>query len=324
MYINELSQLKISQLNEFFENIFSFKAWSKEHEKEIEQATNYIQKMIQKEINDGITAFKKNYKDEYKFIEFHRIPFLLIADTEEKFKNFFKKLSEIDKFFENFLKFGVYSFLKNFGPSTIVLDVTEKDAAKKFNANKPEKIYNIPFIFIPERNFFEKVLLKGDLLGFFTKPSWYRLEKAIATYHEAVEFNRYAHKDFHLGFFYVKHKKDFYLYGNHFSIMVLLKEAVVLNKFKQLDAIKVLRDFRKKYEWRIIKAKTGIDFSTITKITPDIVKKLQKVKPETFGDVQGLFIDSKDLEKFKTASKTTSKTIQNLDIFQKINMVNFW
>jgi len=316
LIINYLNENSIKYLDESFlilENIFSLKAWSEEHEKEIKQAIDTLKQETKKEINKGIEAFKKNYKEDYEFIKFHNIPFLLIADTFEKFKKLFDKLHKIDSKLSKVSAKEIYNELKKFGPATIIADINEKNATKKFKNS--DKNYEIPFISIPEKSFFERILLKGDLLGFFTKPSWLELEKQISIYHESVEFNEFSNKRFHIGNFFVKFEGDFYRYGHHYSIFVLAKEAIVLNKFKYLEAIKALREFRRKYEWRIIKAKTGIDFGKLTKLTPEIIKKLERIKPEKFGDEEGLFLEFNDL-KFHPVSKTNSNIIKKFKAYR--------
>jgi len=314
MYLNDITYKKLEESFLLFENIFSIKAWTKEHEKDIKQASDVLRNESQKEIQKGIEIFKKNYKEDYEFIKFHNIPFFTVADTFEKFKKLYTVFHKIDSKFSHYSASEIYKELKKFGPVTIVAEIDEKHSKKKFN--KKDKIYDVPFIVIPEPSFFEKLFLKGDLLGYFMKPSWIELEKQISIYHESIEFNEYANKRFHLGNFYLKADGDFYKYGNHYSIFVLAKEAIVLNKFKHLAAAKVLRDYRKRYEWKIIKAKTGVDFSKLSKLTPEIVKKLEKVKPEKFGDEEGLFIDVRDLKKY-SFSKIEKPFKNNIQILKK-------
>jgi len=300
MYLNNFALNILNENVILYENIFSIKNWTKEHKNEIKQAIETIKRGYEKEIQEGVEAFKKNYKRDYEFIKKNNIPFLLIADTFQKFKKIFEKFQQFDNRFKKTNINMLYKYVASHGPATLVIDL---------QVSEKEEQYKIPFIFIPEKTFFEKVLLKGEMLGFFTHPLWIELEKMISIYHEAVEFNSYAHKEFHLGAFYVKHGGDFYRYGNHFSIFVLVKEAIILNKFKHLKAIKVLRDFRKKYEWRIIKAKTGVDLSTITKITPELMKKIKKINPEKFGDVEGLFLDSRELPYYGTVNIKNKKML---------------
>ena len=309
VYLNKYALNTLNESIILYENIFSIKSWTNKHKKEIKQAIEIIKHGYEKEIQEGIETFKKNYKEDYEFIKKNNIPFLLIADTYKKFKNLFEKFKKFDKRFKNVNIFFLYKYIVRSGPSTIVIDLQTS-----------KKEIKIPFIFIPERTFFEKMLLKGEMLGFFTHPLWFELEKTISIYHEACEFNSYAHKDFHMGSFYIKHGGDFYRFGNHYSIMVLVKEAIILNKFKHLKAISVLREFRKKYEWRIIKAKTGVDLSTITKLTPELIKKIKKIKPEKFGDTEGLFLDSRDLPKYSTINIKNNKFNKMKNKFSKFKI----
>ena len=306
MYLNYLNNHAKNELknNQQFltENIFSIKAWSKEHKNEVKKANNEIKIDYEKKLNKTKETFKKNYKEDYEFIKFHNIPFIKIIDNYKDFKSLIEKI-QIDTEFSKINPRTIYDYLASSGPCTIVFDIDDKKSSKHFKGKKEK--FLIPFIFIPERTFFKKIFGKGDLLGFFQKAEWIELEKQLSIFHEVVEVEEFSQKRFLLGKFYVKQQSDFYSFGNHYSIFVLAKEAVVLNKFKHLEAIKVLRDWRLKYEWRIIKAKTGIDFSKLEKLTPEIAKKIMKIKPDIIGDTQGLFLKASDLKYYKLDKKSS-------------------
>jgi len=304
-YLNETSH----SINELFENIFSFKAWSSEHEKEIKKAITTVMQEESSLLASAKKAYKNNYKNDYKFLMSKKIPLFPIIYNYNEFKKFYEIIKEYSVSLEHINPKDFYDYCVNTGPATYIIDLDDDE--------DHDLKHKISFIVVPEKGFFGKIFGRGDLLSGFNRKSWLDLERHMSIFHELIELDEFANKRFHLGKFFVKHNSNFYVHGYHNSIFVLAKEAIILNKFKNLEAVKVLRDYRKRAEWKIIKAKTGIDFGALKKLTPEIIKKLENTKPENFGDESGLFLSSQELKYHSTSKNENTKK----EIFKKISKV---
>ena len=335
-YINETAFYKLNNVHKELillnENIFSFKAWSDEHEKEIKDATQKIRAEKEKELNSIPEYLKKNFKKDYDFIKFHNLPLVKVLDNYSDFKELFLKIQKISSTFDGIHSADLYEYLRLAGPASIFIDLDEKYANKKFDKNDKDslKYYKYFFINVPDKNLLNKLFSSGVFLGSFQKKSWVELEKELILYHEAVEISEFVQKRQKTGNYYIKSGGSFHQIGNHNSIIVLAKEAVVLNKYKNLEAIKTLRDYRKMFEWKIIKEKTGIDFSTLKTLDKTTYNKLIKIKLEKFGNETGFFtddyklndIDLKDIKKSKVSNTINSKEMNSAKYKKIAKIVN--
>jgi len=318
MYLNINGQKKLYELEE---SIFSIKSWNKEFQKKIKSTNSTLENLINKEIEEGKKEFKKNYKENYQLIKEYNLKLLPVLHTFHEYKSLMLKLAEVEPVYKQFAKRSQYEALSQMGPVFINLHIKEG--------------FKYGIINIPERSFISKLFGNGIFIlpGSFNRKDWIELEKNIALYHESVEWSEYAKKYIDKGNFFILSKDNYYRVGQHNSIIVLAKEAVILNTHKDLPALKELRNFRKLYEWKIIKKKTGVDFSLLKSLDEKTTNKLLSSRIEKFGDEEGFFLKDNELniglvnpiKSFKGKNillrKIDFSKLSKENIFEKLSLV---
>jgi len=313
-YINNASKNKIL----LTENIFNPLIYTKNLREEIKKAIDFIDKESKKLLNEGIEIYKKNYKDSFDKLKEYNIPIVPILESKKDILNYFEKInkqfpgvlpSDYKKLASEIIKAPAFYFYE--------FSLIEENIGENSKTSK-EKEYRIHllFIVIPEVSFFDRFFLYQDkhMGGPFEHRLWIELDRSISKYHEIMEFHEYAKKEFRNGVFYIENDGNYTMIGNHNSIMVLAYEAVILNKYDHLKALKRLRNYRKFAEWKIIKEKTGVDFSDLKKITKEIQNKLLSAKSVKIGKENGLVLSSSDLAHIDLAARLHKKDLKSRKI----------
>ena len=325
MYLNNYT---IQTLHELNENIFSFKVWTKKHQDQLKQTIDFLKKEADKVLEEGKKEYCKNYKEACKSLKEKDLKCVYIVKSPNDLKSLFKKLNDSfphDPVWSDSMIINQASaFYDYFNSSPVTVNVVVRD---KTDEKKKNPKLEISLIFIPEVGFFDRFKSGKTMTKTFDHRLWIEVDRALSLFHECTEFAEFARKRFHGGQIYIKdYNKNLLLVGNHHSVYVLAYEAIMLNKFKNLQAVQYLRDYRKQFEWKIIKDNTGVDLSKITEITPDVIKKLDTLKNiklkddyimySDLGTIQHMNKTKKD--NFKTVKKLSEKLLKNIKIIGSV------
>ena len=175
----------------------------------------------------------------------------------------------------------IIKIIKQSAPFQITININTIDTIDK---NKKKISGKVVFIFVPENTIFNRLIrisvYKHITNSFLNHPKWSTIEELIFLIHELIEAeedNIEGRGNHPSGKIFVEIRNKNYSISNHHSIIVLAKEAIILNKYKHIKALKKLREARY-LEWKAIKALTGVDLSTITHLDNKTIKKLLKIK----------------------------------------------
>ena len=268
-------------MQSIFENIFDIESYSKNSENSTFKVQEAIDE-IRSKTNEKIQKINKEAFKQLPLNKKDNDPFIYLLDTNAK----------VNKFSKN-LKINIPYLVGRLGATLILTDECSK---KQEDPNKPlpkdpqkrmdhyvESLKRDTtckrakaFIIVPELSLIQRLF--APIHSIFDKTSWYKLKRELILHHEIIEAEEYIENRTLNGQIYIIHGGGIFQVGNHFSLLVLAKEAVVMNKFKHLKAINALRAIRQKFEYPIIYKATGVNLNNITKLTPDIIKKLSKFK----------------------------------------------
>ncbi len=284
MKLNYLTYTKfyniLQDLNEsilLMENIFDLQTYTKKHKEELQKAINELSEEAKKKYEKIYNYLMNKYPAFYK--EFDLQP-IYIYDGRDK--EILEIMTEIIKFKtkENITSKQVEKLINLNAPFEISFDFDLKN-----KENKKEKLKGkIIFICVPINTFFNRLYRVNNYRyitsALLNHPLWSKIEYLIFLLHELIEAeedtfeNRTNH---YTGKIFIEYKNKNYSISNHHSIIVLAKEAVVLNKYKHIKALQKLRELRYD-EWKVIKSLTGIDLSTLNHLDSRIIKKLLNIK----------------------------------------------
>ena len=275
------------------ENVFNFKYYTKKTKENFQKIYDFIDNFSKKELNQARMIFKtnpnlKSQRDQLKqlnnFLKKNLSitlpdPFIVIDEKVNP------KYFEIEKKFFNKLFGNLSSFaIKHFSsPHTKIfeIDYGKNDKEK----NQPNLLLYL--IIVPESNTIKKFFqpFYSLFVKFYDHTLIIKLLQRLALFHEIVEANEGVHVEAKKGNFNgiisINYKGKEYIVGNHISLVVLAKEAYILNKlYKDHPVIARFREFRKKYEWKVIEEKIGVDFSKIDKYDENLFNKLRNIKVE--------------------------------------------
>ena len=303
-YLNINTLKKINEIQEnilLYENIFDLSTYTKEHKEELKQAINEMTKLA---IEKYDKIFNYLYKKNKRFYEALNVDPIYVYDGSNK------KVLEI---MTNAIKFSydqnvnqkeVKKFIYESSPFEFSVDLSLQ------NKKTGEKIKGkIVFVCVLENTFLNRLYRVKNYSyitsSLFNHPLWSKIEFLIFLLHELIEAeeeiidNRRQH---YSGKIFLEYRNKNFSIANHHSIIVLAKEAVILNKYKNIKALRKLREARYT-EWKTIKTLTGVDLSTLTELDNNTIKKLLKIKKskiqlkdETIEGVKEKYDNIKDTE----------------------------
>jgi len=318
MFLNIKALNEIQNLSYLSESIFDFKLYfSDKYKKDLRSALKYIDQENKKLENKVRQLYKKNYSKSYKILKkyYPDIDFLNITENSDQIKKVFEKICDIEKdCTENEKKdfFNYIKYIKN-DPLTLVFEDIET-----IHGN-----ITIILINIPEYTVFDRLINNKDFyFSIFDHNTYVEFKRKVFLYHELLEAKAFCEKDFNLGNFFIRSNQNYYKVGNHYSIWVLIHEAILLNKLKHIKALNELRKFREEREWKIINALLGINLAKLDRLTPEIEKELNKKiqklsKTSKIGDESGLFLNDYDL-----IGINLNEYLKNIKIIDNLNKVN--
>jgi len=285
-FLNEKS------INIIQENIFNFKYYTKKTKEDFQKIYNFIDNLSKKELNQARDIFKTDPSLKNQRKQFEKLNELLNKKLKISLPDPFivldekinPKYYEIEKKFFNKVFGSFSSFLKRHfsSPHTIMFDVSYGNDEKK---DKNRHNLLLFFVIVPESNTIKKFFQPffSMFVKFYDHTLIIKLLQRLALFHEIVEANEGIHietKKGNLnGIISINYKGKEYIVGNHMSLVVLAKEAYILNKlYKSHPVIAKFRAYREKFEWKVIKEETGYDFSKINKYDEALFNKLRNIK----------------------------------------------
>jgi len=254
-YINYKSILKINLIEEsYFDKDIYF------NRDELKQSIGFLDKEIdrlEKELKPKIDSLNsKKFIKEFKKT-MHYDSTLIILREKKDYKEF-EKYTGIS-----------YSSFSAEGPMQVHFNV-------ELNGEKGKFIV----VSTPPLNFIKRNITQRFLaLSKFPSSLWIDLEKRIFLVHELIEAEEFymiqkkKRKD--NGSIFKEVDERLYSIGAHNSLIVLAKEAVILNKYKHLKFFQKVKEMRQ-MEYQVIKKATGIDLNTLTDLDDKTIKKLSK------------------------------------------------
>jgi hypothetical protein len=280
LYLNENSVKKLYNNLDYFElqeNIFNLDNYTKKGKAELDEAINELSKIVEEKYQKLEKELRKKYKKFYETIGLE--PLYIVYNCKEQrslIELFAYLLSK--KINEKVTSKDIVKIIKYSAPFQITIDLKLTDENKKKISGK------VVFIIVPENTIFNR-LIRVSVYRHITNsilnhPKWSTIEELIFLIHELIEAeedNLEGRGNHPSGKIFVDFKGKNYAISNHHSIIVLAKEAVILNKYKHIKALKKLREARY-LEWKAIKALTGVDLSILTHLDNKTIKKLLKIK----------------------------------------------
>ena len=307
----------INEAIELQENIFDFSNYTKKNKTELKEAINALSKIAEEKYIKVHNKLYKKYKD---FYDYSGIPPVIIIFDCSKQKEAINLLTYLISSMqrEEIKSSEVKKFIKYYSPMELTLDAEiEKDKNETLKAK-------FAFVIVPKNTLWNR-LIGVRVYGFLTNsllnhPLWSQIEELIFLIHELIEAEEdivEGRGNHPTGEIYVKEKNENIAISSHHSVIVLAKEAIVLNKYKHIKALRKLREMRY-LEWKAIKAITGVDLSTLTKLDKQTEKKLLKMKLSEIKEKEnGKIVTKKrpteDLDKvLNTDIKGFKSNIENL------------
>ena len=279
--INAIQSLNESTL--LLENIFDFETYTKEKQAELKEAINQLGKIFEEKYVKIDQHLMKKYRDFYKFTGLE--PIYIITTLDNRTMEFVKMILEME--YDDVTTSDIKKVIKDGAPFELSVNfeisVEEEKKTKNFKGK-------VVLIFVPENTLWNRLAriqtYRHITNGILNHPLWSEIEFLIFLLHETIEAEEsivYNRNNHHSGVLVLNSKDTDYQISDHHSILVLAKEAIILNRYKNIKALKALREMRY-IEWKTIKSLTGIDFSTLTKLDKATERKLLNLKPSDFKD----------------------------------------
>jgi hypothetical protein len=318
IYLNKNSNYKLNLIEE---NIINPLNWIG-NDNEVIDAIKFLEKESKKLIKKAIKEFQKNYKKAYEILKKNKLkPIYLINNKEDIDKLIFilkeKNLAVLAQDIEQDKKEFLSSLATWFFPFNEINNLKDKSVLILIN--------------VPKVSWFKHFIKPVFLGNRLDLPSWIELERQIIIYHETLEAYYFSKKEFKNGQFYFKKGGNYIQIGNHYNILVIAHEAIVLNKFKNNKVLNRLRQLRQNFEWKIIKKLSNIDLNTVTKIDKELERKLLNIKAVKLDNKSALLLslDKNNLSIQKNSKKLNKNNsignLKNLTLKEKnLKNLNQW
>ena len=280
-YIKDINKLNLKELNEsmlILENIFDLQTYTKKNKAELNEAIRVLTKEAQNKYDRIYKGMYKKYKKFYDELELDPI-YIYSGSNDSEILDlmvFLINLTSEEEITKGMLK----KQIRQIAPFEFAVNVDLVNVE-----DKNDKLKGIvAFVVVPDNTFLNRWLFVNNYKyitsSILNHPLWSKIEYLILLLHELIEAEESEidkRKNHYTGNMFLNFKNRNVQISQHHSVIVLAKEAVILNRFKHIKALRALRELRYT-EWKAIKAETGVDLSTLTELDDKTIKKLLKMK----------------------------------------------